>query len=83
MILPLDHPLVPLPLASSEHLLHILHPRAPDFIMVVKPPSQLLLHSVPDYIRVDLVFGIQLGLEFEYLKRFVSALSFRIEFQRL
>ena len=83
MILPLDYPLVPLPLASSEHLLHILHPRAPDFIMVAEPPSQLLLHSVPDYLRVDLIFAIELGLKFEDLQGFVSALSFRIEFQRL
>jgi hypothetical protein len=83
MILPLDHALVPLALASSEHLLHVLHPRAPHFIMVAKPPSQLLLHSVPDYFRVDLVFAIKLGLEFEDLKGFVSALYFGIEFQRL
>jgi hypothetical protein len=64
MILPLDHSFVPLPLASSEHLLHVLHPRPADFIRVAEPTSQLLLHTVPDYFRVDPVFGIEMGLEF-------------------
>jgi hypothetical protein len=83
MILPLEHSLVPLPLASSEHLLHVLHPRAPYFIRVAEPTGQLLFHTVPDDLRVDPVFGIDLGLEFEDFQGFVSALSFRIEFYRL
>ena len=83
-ILPLDHSFVPLPLASSsEHLLHILHPRATDFIRLAEPTSQLLLYTAPDYFWVDPVFGIDLGLEFEDLQGFVSALSFRIKFHRL
>jgi hypothetical protein len=83
MILPLEHSIVPLPLASSEHLLHVLHPRAPDFIRVAEPTGQLLLHTVTDDLWVDPVFGIELGLEFEDLQGFVSALSFGIKFHRL